>query len=180
MPRQPFYRKCRFCNKPFSTFEEDKLYCNRECEVRGEITENLIPKEENPDYEEFGRARGYRQCYHCGKEHRVDSSHPYYGRAYFYCDGKCMVAREIYNKRSREFTCKECGSKFKANGRSTTYCSEACRRGNRKTKRVSDYTEAKKNSPKTNRKKGKPVPYGELNRRAEVKRLENDWKRLVK
>ena len=180
------HKRCDYCNKPFQTYDPDLCHCCLDCERKQHICAERIPKEEDPDYfpiKHTGkRVMKYkRQCHHCGTIATVERGNPSYGNVYYYCDGYCRIGRELYEKEAcKTKLCNECGVEFHDRGTINAYCSEACREANKKTKHRFRTDKDRSERELKDRCKGRPVDYQELVRRSEVKRLNEEWKRLVK
>jgi hypothetical protein len=170
------HKQCQYCSNRFQTWDENKVFCSQQCEAFDKI--KVIPHEENPQVEIVeniaSRRSGVRQCRHCGRIDRPLKSHPYHSKQNFYCDGRCAMARVLYNKNKNTTQCLECEIEFSK--------LDSCKEATQNKKRNEEL--AKKRIERANKdttpKKRRGVSLAELNRRAEVRRLEYEWKRLVK
>lgn len=160
MPIKLLHKLCLFCSNPFQTYEDDKFHCNDVCKLKHESTKD---QEYHPEYDKFGL------CRTCGKK-----------ISYFrkFCSPLCSLKLPMLIQKNKKDICEYCKNEFTRATNVSKYCSSNCRSSANFKSRQKAIEKSRKN-PKE-RKKGKLVLYEELNRRAEVRRLEEEWRKLVK
>jgi hypothetical protein len=189
------HKNCPYCEKSFQTYEEEMLFCNTTCESKWKLAVNKTPKEENPDYvpledvypkptltaAEIKHKTTIRECRHCGDAVKLTPNSGWFGRKYTYCDAHCYFARDQYNSKMNLLkVCKECGSKFRRTTNKEVYCSQSCKYGAQMTARVEEYRKVRMNRDHKDKPERRKISFEELNRRAEKKRLDDEWARLKK
>ena len=165
-------KQCVCCSRPFQTWENSVICCSQQCDSRHQALKKYVPKEENSEYKKPLLIGNEKECRHCGTI--------FYGGNSKYCCPGCRIAREIYEKKENVVICRECGTEFIKQSNNAEFCSFPCsntwaKRDCREKKRIQRLKEGPKD-----RRKGKPVSYDELNRRAEKKRLDEEWKKLTR
>ena len=164
--------ECPYCKSRFQTYDKDKVFCNDLCEFRQkQIKKVPIEEKHGCSVDEFiGNSLGI--CRHCGDK--------LYSYNMNFCDSVCRSSREKYEKKTNTSrNCRACNLKFIPKPELRFYCSEYCNQkkiSEQKQKNAKREKEKRELRPK---KIGRKVSYEELNRRAELKRLEQEWKRLT-
>lgn len=164
--------ECKYCKSRFQTYDKDKVFCNDLCEFREKQIKRVpIEEKHGCSVEEFiGNSVGI--CNHCGKylDHYEMK----------FCDEHCRYSRRKYKEKiSPSKLCRACKTPFIPKPELNFYCSEYCNQ-EKITERKQKQAEAEKAKRELRPKKtGRKVSYAELNRRAEVKRLAEEWKRLT-
>ncbi len=178
MPPKPFYKHCQHCDKGFSTFEHDKVYCSDPCEVRAtrikQSAENSV--DEN--------TRGSFKCLACGY-HFIRKRHDAWTNPE-YCTASCYFAGERQirqqndydSKRAIQKTCPECNETFITYKNNVKYCTNMCAEKANKEKLEKLNAKRKEDNEKAGKKR-KKIPYHVLNLMAEKRRLSEDWDRLT-
>ena len=182
MPIRPKLVHCKFCNQPFQTFDEDKKYCNDQCRARETILTSRTAMEDSKGRKSVpitDEDKWYR-CHYCGTNIRKKKRAGAVSST-MYCDAICQMAKKIHKTQmAKPKTCRECGIDFMPSQYSRVMCSESCRKIERKRKGQEYFQSLETPAKDPSEKHKNRVSYDELNRRSEVKRLNEDWKRLSK
>jgi len=180
MVKRPLFVHCKFCNQPFQTFDEEKFYCNDECETREKIMTSRTSIKDSKGKKGLPilDTDSWCRCHYCGENVRKKKKKESVSVPMF-CDGICRMARDLHRKQmSKTRTCRECGIDFIATVRGQAMCSESCKKIEEKRKGKEYFSTLVKPEKTSSSKPKRRISYEELNRRAEIKRLNEDWKRL--
>lgn len=184
-------KNCKFCNKPFNTYEINKEYCLDICKSRDSQKLKTPSAQERGikilTIGELGRLwlKRKRQCNHCGEIYHVPNGTlnivgevaEEHFNPFFYCSANCQAA-SIFSNNQKVNKCTICGIEFK--GSNTKFCSEECSYYYKRKNNLNLQIEKRKENLGKEKKKRKAISYEELNRRAEVNRLREEWEMLSK
>lgn len=181
MVQRPYYRKCLFCNCPFNTFEEDKVFCNDKCETKygaiklSESCKNRGPRE--VDIED----KHTKICANCKRFFSCPPGHWTHRKKLKFCSDECYIAHYYTKNIIRDKKpCRECGREFIPSQEESIFCSESCRKSLAMYTKIKKAEKRCKESNGRDKKKRNGLPFEVINRIVEVKRLKEDWTSLVK
>jgi len=191
-------KNCAFCNKPFLTYELDKFYCNDVCQTRDcdklkakSAKEKGVKNLTHHQLDVLWKKYRKKQCRYCGNIYYVPKKG--YNNTcissgnvnlYYYCSVPCQATSTSGINKIGTYICKNCGIEFKQRGSASEakysgFCTNDCKYSHERKLAVEQTEIRRKESLTKIKKKRKTISYEELNRRAEVKRLNEEWEKLV-